>query len=176
MAITRTAMVDDDGSGTTGTIINNAWKTELYNQIDAANAAAGSTSGTWLPDLRTTTAAPVGQTYALREGIWMRSGNLVVIHGRITLTAIGTLTGATLAIGGLPVIGSPAMGTAGVLMFPYFGALAAAVTTLGGWVMVNTTACLLTYTAAPAVAAALASPALLTATTDVMFGGMYLTP
>lgn len=28
-------MTDDDGSGTTGTIINNAWKTELYNQIDA---------------------------------------------------------------------------------------------------------------------------------------------
>ena len=36
MAITRTAMVDDDGSGTTGTIFNNAWKTELYGQIDAA--------------------------------------------------------------------------------------------------------------------------------------------
>ena len=35
MAITRTAMIDDDGSGTTGTILNNAWKQELYNQIDA---------------------------------------------------------------------------------------------------------------------------------------------
>ena len=35
MAITRTAMVDDDGSGTLGTVFNNAWKTELYNQIDA---------------------------------------------------------------------------------------------------------------------------------------------
>jgi len=34
MAITRTAMIDDDGSGTTGTIINNAWKQEFYNQID----------------------------------------------------------------------------------------------------------------------------------------------
>jgi hypothetical protein len=28
-------MVDDDGSGKTGTIINNAWKTQLYDQIDA---------------------------------------------------------------------------------------------------------------------------------------------
>jgi hypothetical protein len=46
MAITRTAMVDDDGSGTTGTIINNAWKTEFYNQIDAAIAPLGS-GGTW---------------------------------------------------------------------------------------------------------------------------------
>lgn len=35
IAITRTAWTDDDGSGTTGTVINNAVKTELYNQIDA---------------------------------------------------------------------------------------------------------------------------------------------
>jgi hypothetical protein len=40
MAITRTPIVDDDGSGTTGTVIDNAWKQELYNQIDAATAAA----------------------------------------------------------------------------------------------------------------------------------------
>jgi hypothetical protein len=39
MPITRTAMIDDDGSGTTGTILNNAWKQELYNQIDAYVAA-----------------------------------------------------------------------------------------------------------------------------------------
>ena len=38
MAIVRTPIVDDDGSGTTGTILNNAWKTELYNQIDALHA------------------------------------------------------------------------------------------------------------------------------------------
>jgi hypothetical protein len=41
MPITRTPMIDDDGSGTTGTVINAAWKTELYNQIDAADAAIG---------------------------------------------------------------------------------------------------------------------------------------
>jgi len=36
MAITRTAWIDDDGTGTTGTVINNAEKTLLYDQIDAA--------------------------------------------------------------------------------------------------------------------------------------------
>ena len=36
MAITRTPIVDDDGSGTTGTVLDNAWKQELYTQIDAA--------------------------------------------------------------------------------------------------------------------------------------------
>ena len=41
MAITRTPMVDDDGSGTTGTIINNAWKQEFYGQIDGL-------VGTWV--------------------------------------------------------------------------------------------------------------------------------
>jgi hypothetical protein len=41
MAITRTPMVDDDGTGTTGTVINNAWKQEFYDQIDA------SLGGTW---------------------------------------------------------------------------------------------------------------------------------
>lgn len=41
MPITRTPMVDDDGSGTTGTVINNSWKQELYNQIDAALAGIG---------------------------------------------------------------------------------------------------------------------------------------
>ena len=46
MPITRTPMVDDDGSGTTGTIINNAWKSELYDQIDAL-AAPSTGAGAW---------------------------------------------------------------------------------------------------------------------------------
>lgn len=35
MSIGRTAWTDDDGTGTTGTVIDNAEKTELYDQIDA---------------------------------------------------------------------------------------------------------------------------------------------
>ena len=35
MPITRTPIHDDDGSGTTGTVLDNAWKQELYNQIDS---------------------------------------------------------------------------------------------------------------------------------------------
>jgi len=42
MAITRTAWIDDDGSGTTGTVINNAEKTLLYDQIDAALGTTAS--------------------------------------------------------------------------------------------------------------------------------------
>ncbi len=34
MSLNRTAITDDDGTGTTGTILDNAWKQELYDQID----------------------------------------------------------------------------------------------------------------------------------------------
>ena len=43
MPITRTSQIDDDGTGMTGTVWNNAWKTELYNQIDAALGALVAT-------------------------------------------------------------------------------------------------------------------------------------
>lgn len=66
MAITRTAIVDDDGSRTTGTVIGNAWKQELYNQIDAASAiqtvlAARTDTGAvnnWAPALAGNTYIP----------------------------------------------------------------------------------------------------------------------
>lgn len=58
MPITRTAIVDDSGFGLDGTVLSNAWKTELYNQIDAmpgvATVLAPTTTGTvnnWAPGL-----------------------------------------------------------------------------------------------------------------------------
>jgi hypothetical protein len=42
MPITRTPMVDDDGTGHTGTIVDNAWKQEFYDQIDDAVASGGA--------------------------------------------------------------------------------------------------------------------------------------
>lgn len=39
MAITRTPIQDDSGTGTDGTVLGNAWKQELYDQIDDALAA-----------------------------------------------------------------------------------------------------------------------------------------
>jgi hypothetical protein len=50
MSIIRTPIVDDDGSGQTGTVLDNAWKQEFYNQIDGALGAGvtlvGHGSGT----------------------------------------------------------------------------------------------------------------------------------
>lgn len=46
MPITRTPIIDDSGQGTDGTVIDNAWKQELYNQIDGV---LGGTSWTTIP-------------------------------------------------------------------------------------------------------------------------------
>ena len=50
VTITRTHWIDDDGTGTTGTIINDAAKQEIYGQIDAALALVQPSAdiGTWL--------------------------------------------------------------------------------------------------------------------------------
>jgi len=45
VTITRTAWIDDDGTGTSGTVINNAEKTTIYNQIDAALAQLAQLTG-----------------------------------------------------------------------------------------------------------------------------------
>jgi len=118
MAITRTPMIDDDGSGTTGTVINNAWKQELYNQIDGALAGGwpGGTTGqlpfpatqapssganvlddyeegTFTPALSFAGAA-AGLTYAGRSGVYVKIGQFVWVQLQVTLSAKGTSTGA----------------------------------------------------------------------------------
>lgn len=93
VTITRTAWTDDDGSGTTGTVINNAVKTELYGQIDTALAlllplAGGTISGT----LAVTGAATLSSTLTVAGLI--TAGSLAA--GTVTL--IGALVAASAAI------------------------------------------------------------------------------
>lgn len=45
VTITRTPWIDDDGSGTVGTVINNAVKTSIYNEIDGALAKVAQVAG-----------------------------------------------------------------------------------------------------------------------------------
>lgn len=77
VTITRTLGTDDDGSGTTGTVVNTAWKTEFYNQIDTALAAVSGV-------VQTTTATGTQHDFALTAG----AGRL-----RCTNASLLTLTG-----------------------------------------------------------------------------------
>jgi hypothetical protein len=107
MPITRTAMVDDDGSGTTGTILNNAWKQELYNQIDTLVGPVQ----TWTP----VDASGAGLTLGTAIGHYTKHGQMVFVTGYVAYPA--TTNGALAKIGGLPF---PAFTRAGLT--PAYGA------------------------------------------------------
>jgi hypothetical protein len=90
MPITRTAMIDDDGSGTTGTIINNAWKQELYNQIDPG-------VGVWTP----VDVSGAGLVLTLSGARYCHvQGGLVAIFANVIYPATSNVQPAM--IGGLP--------------------------------------------------------------------------
>jgi hypothetical protein len=84
IAITRTSINDDDGSLLTGTVLNNAWKTEFYGQIDAVLNA------TRAADLLFTDATydfgKAGATRA-RDGFFSRH---LTVGGTLTVNGTGT--------------------------------------------------------------------------------------
>jgi hypothetical protein len=94
MPITRTPIIDDDGSGTTGTIINDAWKTEFYNQIDAAIAPI---LGSWTPIDASGASLVFSGTTA---GSYARTDNVIHLWGQVQFPATSNGVGAL--IGGLP--------------------------------------------------------------------------
>jgi len=131
MAITRTPMVDDDGSGTTGTIINNAWKQELYGQIDAL-AAMPHTA--WTP----TDISGAGLALGLSSCVYIKIGQVVIAVANLTFPA--TADANTARVGGFPfvaivpcgafstygvnnVIHMPASGSAVLFINPATGAI-----------------------------------------------------
>jgi hypothetical protein len=93
MPITRTPIIDDDGSGTSGTVIDNAWKQEFYNQIDAF---AGAPKTAWTP------ADWSGANLVLTiDAAWacrIQSAVIIVAHVTYPVTAHG---GAAV-LGGFP--------------------------------------------------------------------------
>lgn len=93
MAIERTADTDDDGSGTTGTIVDVAWKDALYDQIDEAVGVEQTTTSTgnindfdlngeWTI-LRCTGAAPMFRGFSVK-------GAAPTAGCRVTIVCLGT--------------------------------------------------------------------------------------
>jgi len=99
MAIIRTPIVDDDGSGTTGTVIDNAWKQELYTQIDVALAAIlQPTYGSWTPG----DASGAGLVLTVAGAAYCKVGRLVWVMAHLIYPA--TANSAPAIVGGLPFI------------------------------------------------------------------------
>jgi hypothetical protein len=94
MPITRTPIIDDSGTGMDGTVLNNAWKQELYNQIDAMGGVTNSPPVTTTGPI-TSLPLPAGGG---DQVIYMTNASLTTIQGitpgianqRATLVAAGT--------------------------------------------------------------------------------------
>src|SRR6186997_929098 len=95
MPITRTPQIDDDGTGTTGTVWNNAWKQELYQQIDQAAAVF---YGTFVP----VDVSGDSLTFSTAVGQWAKVDRVVYVWMQVVYP---TTSGPALAaIGGLPYL------------------------------------------------------------------------
>jgi hypothetical protein len=92
MPITRTPLIDDDGSGTTGTILNNAWWTTHYNAIDAA--LADTSEGVWTP----TDQSGAGLTFATAAGGYVKVGPLVFASAQIVWPATANAASALVSL------------------------------------------------------------------------------
>lgn len=110
MSIIRTPIIDDDGSGTTGTVLDNAWKQELYDQIDALPGSNYS-EGTFAPTYYAEAGSAPG--YSFVGGRYIKIGRLCQVDGRITITTRGPLTGQVF-ISGLPFPAAPGTLLAGL--------------------------------------------------------------
>lgn len=65
-----------------------------------ANVLDDYEEGTWSPTI-IGTGGQSGQAYSLQSGYYVKVGKLVFVHGRVTLSTLGTVT-TTAAIGNLP--------------------------------------------------------------------------
>lgn len=111
--ISRTAWIDDDGSGTTGTPINNAAKTSLYNEIDALAAALFAASAIPNPiaqDLLFTDATyDVGKSGATRPRDYFGSRDVTVGRNLVLAgSTSGTTTVKAAAVAGSTTLTLPA--------------------------------------------------------------------
>jgi hypothetical protein len=133
VAITRQARVDDDGSGTTGTVINAAFITAIYDEIDAALAAV---QGLGLPLAGGTVAGNVtfsagylafsGDSTGTTGPSIFRSSNQLVIRGATSnilfTNRAGSLVNMTLSDDGRLVVGAGAAVTPAHMTVNYPGA------------------------------------------------------
>ena len=70
--------------------------------------------GTWMPTIAGTTVAGV-QTYSVQSGLYTRTGNMVIAHFTLTMTAKDDATSGNILIAGLPYESADGSGFAGAV-------------------------------------------------------------
>ena len=106
MALDRTwydTLVDDDGSGLTGSVWDKADVDALMDAVDSEIARVDGevTQGLWTPVLNGSGGGTPIYNTSETAGAWVRQGDLFTLQGRITLTSKGSLSGQ-LYVSGIP--------------------------------------------------------------------------
>jgi hypothetical protein len=93
MPITRTPIIDDSGSGQDGTVIDNAWKQQFYDQIDGALTSI-TTPWTNIPyNAADYTVISGSGTFTVSSWITF---SFVVVNGYTALLQFYTFAGVTI--------------------------------------------------------------------------------
>jgi hypothetical protein len=162
VTIVRTSWIDDDGTGTTGTVINNAVKTALYNDIDGALAKVVAITSLNTGDIKIS-----GDYYEKSRATPV--GHWIDYVATITATA-GTVTVNTLATCRYMLVGKTLTVTVYATLTPSAAAAAVFVSLPAGFVAAafNTFAvCLLPAALGPGVVQSSANAASLALLRDI---------
>jgi hypothetical protein len=175
MALDRTwynTLVDDDGSGLTGSVWDKADVNSLMNAIDAEFARTDSSSG-WVPSLTAYDGGAAG-AYVNQNAIAARSGSVCTFSGRMTISSKGSLAGGMLYVNGLPYT-SHSYTFHGLVVAAYWGGVVVPVVNITGYFDPGATRFGLTY-GVPGGGTAVATlmAAHINSNFDLIFGGSYV--
>lgn len=150
---------------------------DTQNASSDVNTLDDYEEGTWTPELWDDTLATEATepTYTTQVGWYTKIGNLVSFGGKITITALGSLTTSeVIRIGGLPFTANSTTGHRGTLNFGFGNGLnlSTATTSITGLIQENTAyATLYTWDVATGVGSMLVSE--FSASGNVTFTGQY---
>jgi hypothetical protein len=170
MAIDRNQynlLVDDDGSGTTGTVIDkNKFKVVILDPIDTLITDPTAFTPTIISSGGGT------PTYSLQVGRWRRVNGWVEITGQITLATFGTLAAGSITIGGLPVAAVNISALASAVAVPFWTLTTAAIH-LPALIQPNTSVIVMQIVTAAVTTPAAMQKSDLSATSDFVFSAAY---
>jgi hypothetical protein len=167
MAVNFSTDTDDDGSGTTGTIRNAAWKAAMATQIDAL---VGDWT-TWTPTIGGSTSQS-GQAYTTQIGRRKVTAKGIEFYGQIQLSTLGTITGSV-QIKSLDTANTATSNRYASVTIGYFGNMTASFSSMTGTIAPSSTAITLRGIKTAATSMADLAQADLSGTTLLMFSGFY---
>jgi len=167
MAVGWSTDTDDDGTGLTGTIRNQAWKQAMEDAIDLL---VGDWT-TWTPTIGGSTSQS-GQAYSLQVGRYKKTAKGIEFYGTVTLSTLGTITG-NVQIKGLPTANSATAGRSASVHISFFSGMTTSYVWLSGFIAVSSTAITLQGLTAAATGTSNLAQANLSATSSFVFAGRY---